>query len=165
MLSAVLVLLIAETATAYAQTDSARHTDTVAATEAAQRFHALLAAGDSANVAALLADDAIIVESGDVETRAQYLAHHLSADIEFARAVPSRRNVLSVSREGDVVWIVSSSVAAGSFRGRQIESRGAELMVVAKTNGMWRLRAVHWSSQPRRPTPPGPASSSGERKP
>ncbi|MFL5467335.1 MAG: hypothetical protein ACJ79N_09740, partial [Gemmatimonadaceae bacterium] len=41
---------------------------------AAARFHAALARGDSAAVAELLDSDAMILESGYLETRAEYLA-------------------------------------------------------------------------------------------
>ena len=52
------------------------------------RFHAALSAGDSTGALALLADDAVILESGGVETRDEYRSHHLPADIAFAQAVP-----------------------------------------------------------------------------
>ena len=63
-------------------------------------FHAALAAGDSAAALALLAPDAVVLESGEVETRAEYAAHHLAADIEFSRAVPSQRVVTLVASRG-----------------------------------------------------------------
>src|SRR5690242_11715749 len=59
----------------------------------AARFHAALAAGDSAAALALLASDVTILEAGATETLADYRAHHLSADIEFAKALPSQRTV------------------------------------------------------------------------
>jgi len=55
-------------------------------------FHEALGQGDSTAVLALLAPDALIVESGQVETRATYRAHHLPADIQFARAARIARN-------------------------------------------------------------------------
>lgn len=64
------------------------------------KFHGALAAGDSAGALALLSPDALILESGGVQTRADYQAHHLAADIEFARAVPSTRTVTRVTVEG-----------------------------------------------------------------
>ena len=147
---ALLLVLGAPGRSASAQSNVPVDQNARAAVETARRFHELLAAGDSARVVTLLSADLQVVESGFLEDRAHYLAHHLGADMQFAKAVPSRREVVSVARQGDVVWLVSSSTASGTFRGRQVESRGAELMVLARVADAWLIRAVHWSSQPRR---------------
>ena len=116
-----------------------------------QAFHAALARGDSAAVLALLASDAQIVEAGGIETLAEYRAHHLPADIEYARAVPSTPGALYVTIQGESAWVVSTSDAKGEFRGRAVNSRSAELMVLTRTRVGWHIRAIHWSS--RRLTP------------
>ena len=115
----------------------------------AQRFHEALARGDSATAASLLADDVAVLESGELQRRADYLGHHLSADIAFAKAVPSARAVRQVTVVGDAAWIVASSSTSGTFEGRAVRSEGAELMVLRRVGGGWRIVAVHWSS--RRP--------------
>ena len=124
--------------------------DSAAAIAVVQRFHGALAGGDSLGALALMTDDAIVLESGGVETRAEYRAHHLPADIEFARAVPSERTVRRVSVRGDVAWVSSTSSARGTFRGRQMNSDGAELAILVRTPAGWRISAVHWSSRARR---------------
>jgi hypothetical protein len=75
-------------------------TDSADVVTAVARFHSALAAGDSATALTILADDVLVLESGSVETRADYRAHHLSADIEFARSVPSKRTVTRVTVSG-----------------------------------------------------------------
>jgi ketosteroid isomerase-like protein len=110
-------------------------------------FHAALAAGDSRGALALLADDTIIAEAGELETLAQYRDHHLAADIAFARAVPVRRQPPRVTVQGDVAWAVSTSEASGTFRERSVDVAGAELAVLTRTLSGWRIRAVHWSSR------------------
>lgn len=107
--------------------------------------------GDSTAALALLADDAVILESGGVETRAQYRSHHLPADMEFAKSVPSQSSGVNVKVRGDVAWSWSASTTEGSFRGRQINSVGAELMVLTRTPTGWKISAIHWSSRTRRP--------------
>jgi ketosteroid isomerase-like protein len=114
------------------------------------RYHAALASGDSATALSLLADDATILESGSLETRAEYRAHHLPADIAFARAVPSQRSAIAVRARGDVAWASSTSTTQGEFRGRPVNSSGAELMVLSRESDGWRIRAIHWSSRTRR---------------
>ncbi len=115
-----------------------------------QRFDAALAAGDSAAALALLADDVLVLESGGIETRHEYRSQHLMADIASARAVPSQRGPVTVRVRGDVAWASSTSTTQGEYRGRQINSAGAALMVLSRERDGWKIRAIHWSSRPRR---------------
>ena len=71
--------------------------DSAAVVATVGRFHAALAAGDSAAALALLAPDVTILESGGVETRDEYRSHHLPGDIAFARAVKSERGPMRVT--------------------------------------------------------------------
>jgi ketosteroid isomerase-like protein len=118
-----------------------------------ERFRNALARGDSSTALALLASDAIILESGDVETREEYRRHHLSADIEFARAIPSISSQPRAVVEGDVAWVTSTSVTQGRFKDRDINSAGAELIVLSRRGkaSPWQIRAIHWSSHRRAP--------------
>jgi ketosteroid isomerase-like protein len=125
--------------------------DSAAVAAAVSAFHAALAAGYSAAALALLTDDALIVEAGETETREQYRAHHLPADIEFARSVETEQSPLRVRVSSDAAWVTSTSRSRGSFHGRAIDSEGAELMVLARSPAGWRIAAIHWSSHPRRP--------------
>lgn len=125
-------------------------TDSAVVATVVQRFHAALAAGDSAGALALLAPDLTVLESGDVEGRAEYRAHHLPADIDFARAVPTTRGVVQVTVRGDVAWTVATSRSVGAYRGRLVDAAGAELMVLPREAAGWQIRTVHWSSRARR---------------
>ncbi len=60
--------------------------DSAAAAATVERFHAALAAGDSVGAMALLTPDVLILESGGIETREEFRAHHLPADIAYATA-------------------------------------------------------------------------------
>ena len=128
--------------------------DSAAAAATVERFHRALGEGDSAAALALLAEDAVILESGEVESREQYRAHHLPADIAFAAAVKGTRSPVAVTVRGDVAWARSTSTAAGSFRGRDVNSVGAELVVLTRAAHGWRISAIHWSSHARRPARP-----------
>jgi ketosteroid isomerase-like protein len=114
------------------------------------RFHSALVAGDSAAALALLSPDMLILESGAVETRVEYRAHHLPADIDFARALPSTRVTVRIQVLGDAAWVVSTSLTQGQANGRQVNSAGAELVVLSRTATGWQIRAIHWSSRNRR---------------
>jgi ketosteroid isomerase-like protein len=146
-------LMLAAPGLAAAQAHAGHRTTPADSAEVAatvDRFHRALAAADSVGALALLTPDVQILESGGMEDRAEYRSHHLGSDIEFARAVPSRRGATAVRVHGDVAWATSTSTTEGTFRGRAINSTGAELMVLVRTPQGWRISAIHWSSRNRR---------------
>lgn len=129
---------------------TAQGTDSTDVVAVVERLHALLGQGDSSAVLALFTPDVVILESGGFEDRAEFRAHHLPADIAFARAVRSDRTVRSARVAGDAAWVASTSITQGEFRGRAINSVGAELIVLRRTGGKWMIAAIHWSSRARR---------------
>ncbi len=143
------VLVTPPLASAGAQT-----TDSAAVVRTITRFHASLVAGDSTAALDLLAANVTILESGGVETRAEYRSHHLPGDIAYAQAVKTERGSVRVVVNGDVAWATSTSTTEGEYKGRAINSAGAELMVLTRAKGApdgWRMSAIHWSSRTRRP--------------
>ena len=60
--------------------------DSAAVSAVVSAFHAGLRSGDAAAVMQLIADDALLLEAGGVETRAEYGKNHLPADIEFEKS-------------------------------------------------------------------------------
>lgn len=123
--------------------------DSAAVAAALEQFHAALATGDSTAVLSLLAPDALIVEAGGVETRDEYLGHHLPGDLAFARAVERAHGPIRVRVEGDAAWPLRQAPPAGTYRGREIDSAGAELAVLRRTSDGWMITAIHWSSRTR----------------
>ncbi len=127
--------------------------DSAAVLAAVSGYHSALERGDSAKAIGLLTNDAIILESGDVESRAEYRSHHLSSDMKFAQAIRDTRVIRRVTVVGDAAWVASSSTTKGEFSGRPIDSMGAELMVLVRTKAGWKISAIHWSSRRRSPAP------------
>ena len=121
--------------------------DSAAVAAVIDRFHRALAAGDSATVEDLLLPDVVVLESGGIESRQEYFAHHLPADIAFARAVRPERGLMAVTVAGDVAWAASTSTSRGTFRDRAVNSAGAELIILRRTADGWKIAAVHWSSR------------------
>lgn len=110
-------------------------------------FHAALARGDTNAAAALLADDALIFESGSAErSKAEYAAHHLGADAKFAQAVPQTMSSRSGAAVGDVAWIATEGRTTGTYGGRPIDSPSTETMVLRKGADGWKIAHIHWSS-------------------
>ena len=117
-------------------------------------FHEGIRSGDAAAVARLLAANSVLLEAGGIETRAQYLATHLPGDIEFEKAVTTKRTPGEVVIVGDVAWAYSTSDMVGTFNGRAVDLAGVELMVLSRTPDGWRIRAISWSSRSRaKPAP------------
>lgn len=127
--------------------ERASASDSAAVVTTALAFHQFLMEGDSAGIADLLTADAVILESGGFETRADYLGGHLRGDIEFAQAIPLEAEPTRVEVRRDVAWVVSTWTAQGLFRGRQVNSDVAELMVLTRERAGWMIAAIHWSTR------------------
>jgi ketosteroid isomerase-like protein len=138
-----LVSLTALVAPAPAQVPS----DSMAVAGVVDRYHHALAAGDSAAALALLSPNAMILESGSVESLREYRSHHLPADIAFARAVKGTRSPVRVTVRGDVAWTSATSTTRGKYRRKTVNSSGAELMVLTRGVDGWTISAIHWSSR------------------
>ena len=95
---------------------------------------------------ALLSIHALIVENGGVETRSEYVSHHLEADMAFAAAVERTSERLQVVVAKSSAWVTSVTEARGRYRNRDVESRGAETMVLRRSEKGWKISAIHWSS-------------------
>lgn len=142
--SAVLGLCMAFAQPVFAQAGS---DEIAAAKAAASAFQDALKAGDRAAVRKLLAADAVVLESGHEETLDEYLRHHLGADIEFAKAVPSRLVSMEARVSGQTAWVWSTRISEGQFRNQAVKLNNTELMVLTRKAEGWEVRAIHWSSR------------------
>jgi ketosteroid isomerase-like protein len=110
-------------------------------------FHAALHRGDTAGAAALIADDALIFESGEAErTKEEYAAHHLAADAAFSKTVSSATTHRFGGGEGNLAWIATEGRSTGTYKARAIDSATTETMLLRRTAEGWRIVHVHWSS-------------------
>ena len=131
-----------------AQSPSAGASDVTAVVNA---FHSALKSGNSGEVMQLLAADALLLEAGGIETRAEYEKNHLPADIEFEKAITTMRGPSRVTVAGDAAWAITNSEYKGTFQGKPVDSIGVELMVLSRDSAGWRIRTIHWSGRSRRP--------------
>jgi ketosteroid isomerase-like protein len=114
-------------------------------------FHGAYAAGNAAQVMQFIHEDAMMMEGGNIETRAQYEKDHLPADIAFEKEVQAKRMPVRVVVRGDTAWVTTSADFVGTFQGKPVDFQGLELMVLSREPAGWRIRAIHWSSRNRRP--------------
>jgi ketosteroid isomerase-like protein len=111
-------------------------------------FHAKLTGGDGAAAATLLAEDALIFESGHAErSRAEYASHHAGADAAYAAAIPSKLTHRNGFVDGDMAWIVSESRTTGTYKDKPVDRITTETMILRKTAEGWRIAHIHWSSR------------------
>jgi ketosteroid isomerase-like protein len=115
--------------------------DVVAVVDA---FYGAIEAGDADAAMRLIAPDAVFVESGRIETRAEYEANHLPADIEFESQVRAMRGPLRLTFDGsNTAWVISS---AEYDEGNPENYINTQLMVLTRASGDWRIRTISWSS-------------------
>ncbi len=145
VLTALITANVAVTQSAVAQS-----ADSVAVVAAVERFHGALAASDSALAVSVLADDALVIESGAIQSRAEYLGHHLGADMKASQGSKGVRSVTNVTVVGTMAYVVSKTETPASGAEGSTASELVELMVVSKSTNGWKIRAVHWSSRRRR---------------
>lgn len=110
-------------------------------------FHAALRRGDTRAAARLLAEDALIFEAGGAErSKAEYATHHLGADAEYSRAVPSQLARRSGGATGGLAWIASEGRSTGTYRGKTVDRVTTETMILRRVGRSWKIAHIHWSS-------------------
>jgi ketosteroid isomerase-like protein len=112
-------------------------------------FYGAMRKGDTAAAMSLIAPDAVFVESGRLETRAEYESNHLPLDIEFESKVAGKRAPLRVTFEGNTAWVIATTEYQGEFQGGPVDFVSAQLMVLTRDSGNWKIRSIHWSSRRR----------------
>jgi ketosteroid isomerase-like protein len=132
--------------------------NSAAVTETVNAFHRALKEGNGDAAMALLAPDALILESGHIQTKQEYGSGHLAGDMALMKAVSVTHSDFTVKQEGAVAWTTQTYRVKGTHKEREIDSQGVELMVLTQTPEGWRIRAVHWSNYAIKPkASPSPA--------
>jgi ketosteroid isomerase-like protein len=127
---------------------AAMSSDAQEAAKTVDAFHAALAKGDGMAAAVLLADDALIYESGYVErSKDEYASHHAGADAAYAAAVPSKLTSRSGVADGGLAWIASESRTTGKYKDKPVDRVTTETMLLRRTADGWRIVHIHWSSR------------------
>jgi ketosteroid isomerase-like protein len=107
-------------------------------------FYGAITAGRADDAMRLIAPDAVFVESGKIETRAEYETNHLPADIDFESQVKAVRGPLQMTFEGnDTAWVIST---AEYDEGNPEKYINTQLMVLTRGPEGWRIRTISWSS-------------------
>jgi ketosteroid isomerase-like protein len=141
-LSFILALVLIAGTVVVAQGD-----DRAGVTATFEAFYSAMKAGDRAAAMRVIAADAVFLEGGRLETRAQYESGHLPADIDFERAVTGKRSPLDIKFNGNTAWVIATTEYEGTFQGSAVHFISAQLMVLTRADGTWTIRSIHWSSR------------------
>jgi ketosteroid isomerase-like protein len=120
--------------------DPPKESDIVAIVD---KFYGSVKAGDKKAVMALIAPDAMFVESGKIETRAEYESNHLPADIEFESQTKGTRGPARVAFDGNTAWVISR---AEYDEGNPEKYINTQLMVLTRDAAGWHIRSISWST-------------------
>ena len=110
------------------------------------QFIAAIATENRSALESILSPDVLILESGGIETREEYLGHHFGSDAAFLAAMTREPLHRTIRIDGDVAWVASITRLQGTFRERDLDLDSAELLVLHRTPEGWRIAAIHWSS-------------------
>jgi hypothetical protein len=75
-----------------------------------------------------------------VETRAEYEANQLPADIEFERAVTGKRGPWRVTLAGNTAWMNALTEYEGTFKNDPVNFVSAQLVVLARDRAFYFAR-------------------------
>ena len=115
----------------------------------AKAFAAALKGGDRAAVLDLLSARARIREGGHTQTRAEYAAEHLAADIAFLRTAQITPISFGSKAIGDGAQVHSESeIRAISSKGKPIALRSREMLSLKREGADWKIVDVQWESNP-----------------
>jgi ketosteroid isomerase-like protein len=112
-----------------------------------EAFYGAIKKGDATAAMSVIAPDAVFLESGKLETRAEYETNHLPADIEFESEVTGKRGPVQVTFDGNTAWVIAMTEYNGKFQGGPVSFISAQLVVLTRDSGKWMIRSIHWSSR------------------
>jgi ketosteroid isomerase-like protein len=122
---------------------TSKPTDEADVKAAIEVFYTAMKKGDSKAAMAMLAPDAMFVESGRRETRQQYEESHLPGDIEFEKDNTGKRGEWTIKVNGDTAW----GIATTTYDAADVPFSSTQLAVVTRgEDGKWLIRSIHWSS-------------------
>ena len=106
-----------------------------------------LAAGDAKRATHWLAPDVLIYESGSEEnSRDQYVAQHMKADMQFLAQAKTERLENAANGSPWIAWVTSRSRVQSQSGGKPVNLFSTETMVLTREDEGWRIRHIHWSS-------------------
>ncbi len=112
------------------------------------RFAKALQQGDVQGVRNALAKNVLIYESGGVEASLEeYASHHMGADMKFLAGMETELLSRHEFTEGNMAVVTTLTRMRGMYRGKTVDNRSTETLVLNRIEGQWKIIHVHWSSR------------------
>lgn len=106
-----------------------------------------LKAQDQNTVKSLLDENVMVLESGHAQkSRQEYEDSHMLSDMAYLRAMDMETTNRSVSIDGDLAWVTSTTRMKGEFKDRQIDAETKELLIMRRQEGIWRISHIYWEN-------------------
>lgn len=117
--------------------------------ETVDAFHKALRSNKPNEAMNYLGREAVIFEQGFISASpSEYAASELKQATEFATHTERRVIRREAWQDGNIAWVLSSTMTVGVFDGRRLDLEGAETMVLRKEGDGWKITHVHWSAHP-----------------
>jgi ketosteroid isomerase-like protein len=112
-------------------------------------FHEAIIDNNSQSAKKLLSESVRILEGGNIETKNEYLSHHLHSDGKFLSAMDREVESRTITIEGNTAWVSTQTHTWGTYSDQKLDLNSLELAVLKKEEGNWKTTALHWSSSQR----------------
>lgn len=124
----------------------------LSASETVDAFHKALRTGKVEAAVEYLGPEAVVFEQGFINpSRAEYVSTQLQQAADFASRTERQVIRREAWQDGNIAWVLSSTMTVGIFDGRKVELEGAETMVMRKDGEGWKITHIHWSAHPIQP--------------
>lgn len=117
--------------------------------ETVEAFHKALRTGKAEAAVDYLGPEVVVFEQGFINpSRAEFVSSQLQEAADFATRTERRVIRREAWQDGNIAWVLSSTLTVGIFEGRKLELEGAETMVMRKDGEGWKITHIHWSAHP-----------------
>jgi len=120
--------------------------DTIDPAQVSESLFKALQTGDEVTVAALLADDVLILEGAHAQkSKMEYMSGHMKADMAFLPNI--KHEVLSREKgqAGDVAWVTTHSRSTGSYKGKEVDRTSREFLLLRRHGSAWKVTLIQWA--------------------
>jgi len=114
----------------------------------AEGFHRALQQGDRNAVLALLSADVTVSEAGHTQSKSEYASGHLREDIAYLKGAEIKSVSLGSIPMGESAMVGSDSEIRKILNGQSKVQRCREMLTLKHENGVWKIVAVRWQSEP-----------------
>lgn len=135
-----------------AQIQPVSETDSIQAVETLHAFRDAIISGDRLKAGQEMSEDAIVMQAGQQCDRETYINKHIIPECKYVYSVNQSVDHRILRQRGNLIWISSSYNVKVQHQGdKPVHRKLAELAILRKEKGSWKIDMIHWSDCPRYP--------------